>query len=216
MTAVDYDFWLFDLDGTIIDVEESYPLEVFDEVGDRLGHEFSEREVEVLWYGLGETRRRTLDELGVDPVEFWEVFHDVEDPMARAEATFVYDDAESVVPAIDEPVGLVTHCQSYLTGPILDELDIADWFDAVVCCTDEIGWKPDPRPVERTIAELGVGHNGHEGVLAGDDPADVGAAWNGGLDSVHVQRFDPDERGLCVMGDYRVQRLTELDRNGET
>ena len=30
-----YDFWLFDLDGTLVDAEWSYTREVFDRVGDR-------------------------------------------------------------------------------------------------------------------------------------------------------------------------------------
>ena len=32
----EYDYWLFDLDGTVVDIEPSYPRSVFDEVGDRL------------------------------------------------------------------------------------------------------------------------------------------------------------------------------------
>ncbi|MFC6725831.1 HAD family hydrolase, partial [Halobium palmae] len=40
--------------------------------------------------------------------------------------------------------------------------------------------------------------------------SDVGAAWNAGLDGVHVERHDPDYRGRCVLGDYRVSSLDEL------
>jgi phosphoglycolate phosphatase len=46
--------------------------------------------------------------------------------------------------------------------------------------------------------------------MAGDDADDVGAAWNAGLDAVHVERHDPHERGQCVMGDHRVTSFTEL------
>ncbi|MFB6183738.1 MAG: HAD family hydrolase [Haloarculaceae archaeon] len=210
MAGEGYDFWLFDLDGTVVDVEPSYVRTVFDEVGDRLGREFTDREANVLWYGVGGSRDQYLREWGIDPERFWAVFHDVENPTARAAHTYVYDDAAQFLPALSAPVGLVTHCQPYLTDPILSELDIADWFDAVVCCTDETGWKPDPHPVELAMTDLGVAHNGHEGVLAGDDPDDVGAAWNAGLDAVHVERIDPNERGQCVLGDYRVRSLTDL------
>jgi phosphoglycolate phosphatase len=210
MSRNDYDFWVFDLDGTLVDIEPSYPRDVLTEVGDRLGVTFTERDVTVLWYGMGGTRDQCLRRRGVDPEQFWETFHEVEDPLARASATFLYDDAEQFISRIDGPVGLVTHCQQYLTEPVLEELDIGDWFDSVVCCTEEIGWKPDPGPVEQAMADMGVGYNGHVGALVGVDADDVGAAWNAGLDAVHVERHDPHERGQCVMGDHRVTSFTEL------
>jgi len=129
MASAEYDVWLFDLDGTLVDIEPDHPRRVFDEIGDRLGQEFTDREVTVLWHGLGGSRNEQLREWGVDPEPFWAAFHEIEDPIRRAEATYLYDDVERFVGAIDGPVGLVTHCQEYLTGPVLDELDIADWFD---------------------------------------------------------------------------------------
>jgi len=208
MAADDYDFWLFDLDGTLVDVDASYPRAVMEEVGDRLGVSVSDREADVLWYGVGDARERVLDRLDVDPAAFWETFHEVEDPIARAEAAFCYDDAEWVG-ALDEPVGLVTHCQSYLTEPVLDRLDLRDWFDTVVCCDAETGWKPDARPVELALADLGVGRD-PSGPLVGDNPSDVGAAWNAGLEGVHVERHGHERRGCCVLGDRRLRSLDAL------
>ncbi len=217
MADAAYDFWLFDLDGTLVDVDPAYTTDVFGRVGDRLGHEFSPAEAHRLWHGLGGPRNDQLRAWGVDPATFWEVFHDEEDPQARAAATYLYDDA-AWVGDVDVPVGLVTHCQRYLTDPVLDAVGIREWFDAVVCCDDELGWKPDPAPVEATMAELGVAGGGDRvaadggsaGVLVGDGPHDVGAAWNAGLDAVHVERHGHDRRGLCVVGDRRVTSLAEL------
>ncbi|MFB6096441.1 MAG: HAD family hydrolase [Haloferacaceae archaeon] len=206
-----YDFWLFDLDGTVVDADPAYTREVFDRVGDRIGRAFTDREVAVLWHGLGGPRNRKLREWGIDPDPFWSEFHDVEDPQARAAATHLHPDAAALVAELDAPVGLVTHCQSQLTDPVLERLDIRDWFDAVVCCTDDLGWKPDPGPVEHAIRQLGMG--GTRGVLAGDGDGDVGAAWNAGLDAVHVERHGPDRRGHCVLGDYRVETFDELPRS---
>ena len=206
---VSYDFWLLDLDGTLVDVRPDYVTGVFEEVGDRLGREFTDREAEIIWHGLGGSRNEQLAEWGVDVDRFWETFHDVEDAQARAEHTYLYDDADFVAD-LDGPVGLVTHCQQYLTDPVLDRLDIRDWFDTVVCCTEEIGWKPDPEPVELAMDDLGVGYNGHQGVLAGDGPHDIGAAWNAGLDGIHVERHDPHRRGQCVLGDRRIESFGEL------
>ncbi len=209
MVAAEYDFLLFDLDGTLVDTTPEYRADVLTRVGERMGCSFSEWEVEALWHGMGDTRERCLRECGLDEAEFWDAFHEVEDPEVRANHTFLYDDAASVGD-LDVPVGIVTHCQEYLTGPVLDHLDIADWFDTVVCCTDDLGWKPDPTPVRTAMTNLGVAENGHEGALVGDDPVDIGAAWNAGLDGVHVERVDPEERGMCVWGDYRIRSVRTL------
>lgn len=219
MDSSAYDFWLLDLDGTLVDIEQSYIYDVFDEIGERLGVTFTDREAELVWYGIGDARNDLLAEKGIEPELFWDTFHQVEHPEARTEATYLYDDASAFVPELDGPVGVVTHCQEYLTDPVLAKLDIEDWFDTVVCCTDETGWKPDPQPVQQAMRELGVAHNGHVGVLVGDDPQDIGAAQNAGLDSVHVRRraYERLSSGLQNEGafysmgaDRNVSSLEEL------
>ncbi|MCU4742937.1 HAD family hydrolase [Halobacteria archaeon AArc-m2/3/4] len=204
-----YDFWLLDLDGTLIDVEWSYTREVFDAVGDRIGREFTDREATILWNGLTGSRDRQLREWGIEPTSFWAAFHAEEDPLVRAEQTFLHEDA-AFVADLEVPVGLVTHCQQFLADPVLDSVGIRDWFDGIVCCTEETGWKPDPGPVEQAMREIDVAGNGHRGVLAGDGSNDVGAAWNAGLDAIHVERIGHDRRGRCVLGDYRVTSFDEL------
>jgi phosphoglycolate phosphatase len=207
MAEPPYEKWVFDLDGTLIDVDPAYVHDVFDRVGDRLGYEFTDEEAEAVWHGLGGFRNDQLAEWGVDVGRFWEVFHEEECPEARADATFLYDDAAAVAD-LEAPTVLVTHCQQYLTDPILEGLDIRDWFDAVVCCTEETGWKPDPEPVQMALSAAGA--NGGRGVLVGDGPQDIGAAWNAGLDGAHVERHGHDRRGMCVVGDHRLERVDEL------
>ncbi|PSQ16687.1 HAD family hydrolase [Halobacteriales archaeon QS_8_69_73] len=207
MTTRTYDRWVFDLDGTLVDVEPGYIHDVFDRVGDRLDRGFTAEQAETVWHGLGGPRNDRLASWGVDVEAFWKAFHAEENGTARAEATFLHDDA-AVVGELTEPTVLVTHCQRYLTDPVLDVLDIRDWFDAVVCCTEEIGWKPDPRPVRMALREAGA--ESGDGVLVGDGPHDVGAAWNAGLDGAHVERHGHEQRGLCVVGDHRLERIDEL------
>ena len=207
-----YDFWLFDLDGTLIDTEWAYTRAVFDRVGDRLGRSFSDREAEILWHGLGGSRDPQLRAWGIDPEAFWAVFHDEEQPQVRAEATYLHEDAAEFMTELDRqgvPTGVVTHCQTFLTEPVLAHLDIADYFETVVCCDEQLGWKPDPAPVAHAMANMGV--DSHQcGVLAGDGESDIGAAWNAGLDGIHIERHDPARRGRCVLGDYRIESFDSL------
>jgi phosphoglycolate phosphatase len=202
-----YDFWLLDLDGTLVDIERRYIHSVFDRLSDRLGIAFSDREAEAIWYSHDGVIERVLGPHGIERGQFWEAFHRVEDPQARAAATYLYDDA-AFVADLDVPVGLVTHCQRYLTDPVLDRFDIADWFDAVVCCTDEIGWKPDPAPLYQAIDRLGVEGSG---VLAGDSPSDLAAARNAGLDALYVARSEPFDRRIdSANGAVRIDGFGDL------
>ncbi|MWV64794.1 HAD hydrolase-like protein [Halorubrum sp. JWXQ-INN 858] len=213
MVLSEYDFHLFDLDGTLVDADWSYTRSVFDRVGDRLGRRFSDREAYVLWHGLGGARADTLRDLGIDPDRFWPAFHAVEDPAARAASTFLHDDAARLLDRLAEstaPAGLVTHCQRFLADPVLDRLDLHDRFDAIVCCTDDTGWKPDPDPLRLAMREMGVSAATDRGYYAGDGESDVGAAWNAGLDAVHVERVGHADRGRCVLGDRRVDSFDEL------
>ena len=212
MTALpdDFDYWLLDLDGTLVDVEWSYTREVFDRVGDRVGREFNDYEAEVLWHGLGGSRDATLRSWGIEPEPFWDAFHAVEDPAQRAQETFLYDDA-AFVADLDVPTALVTHCADHLTQPVLDHVGIRDWFDGVVCCDYDVGYKPNPEPVELAMQRAGIDPDRDgRGVLAGDGASDIEAAANAGVESIHVERHDPDRRGRCVLGDYRVGSFEEL------
>lgn len=203
-----YDFWVVDLDGTLVDVTPDYRRSVMAAVGDHINYSFSNQQIERLWHGLGARPSTHLQRWGIDPEEFWSAFHEVEDPVERAAATQLYPDA-AVIGAVTQPVGLVTHCQSYLTDRVLAELGIEEWFDTVVCCDDEIGWKPDPQPVERALDGLPVETSPSSGALIGDSSVDVGAAWNTGLDAIHVERHGHNRRGCCIRADQNVTALTE-------
>lgn len=215
MATAGYDCWLFDLDGTIVDVERSYLDRVLGDVATALDCSFTSDERLALWYGTDGVRRATLHRHGIAVETFWRTFERVRDPHERVAATRLYDDATGVGD-LDDPVGIVTHCPAAITDEVLDAVDIADWFDTVVCCDDDLGWKPDPDPVRHALTDLGVAPdaltNGTDGVLVGDAPCDVGAAWNTGLDAVHVERHDPTVRGRCVRADRRVTSVGDVVR----
>lgn len=204
-----YDFWVVDLDGTLIDVDPEYITRTIGRVGKELGVDFSPSEAERIWRGFHGEPTQLLAGKGVDPAAFWQTYHEVEDADERAAATFRYPDAE-VFAAVPAPVALVTHCQPYLIGPVMERIGIADWFDAIVCCNDDLGWKPDPGPIEHAVDALGRSLSADRGAVVGDTALDVGAAWNAGLDAIHIERHSPARRGCCVRADYRVTDLREL------
>lgn len=207
MAPLAYDFWLLDLDGTLVDVDPGYKRELLAEVGDRLGVSFADHEVERVWHGSTASRQGVLEGKGLAERQFWSVFDEADDPATRVEATFLYEDA-AVVRSLEGPTGIVTHCPASITERVLAHLDIEDWFDTVVCCDETIGWKPDPAPIREAMDDLSV--NGGSGVYAGDGPHDVGAAWNAGLEGIHVDRHDAALRGEYVFADHSVRAFTDL------
>ena len=202
-----YDFWLLDLDGTLVDVEPAYKRELVSAGGDRLAVSFADWEVTRLWHGSTASRHEVLASKDLTERRFWEAFDAVDDVEQRVEATFLYGDA-AVVSDLDVPTGLVTHCPAPITTRVLDHLDIRDWFDTVVCCDETVGWKPDPAPIHEAVPGLPV--EGGDGVYVGDGPHDIGAAWNAGLDGIHVDRHDAALRGEYVFADHEVRAFTDL------
>lgn len=205
--VTEYDFWLFDLDGTLVDVEWEYIRTVFDRLEQEIDYSFSDREARILWRGLTGSRNQFLRDRDIDVDTFWQAFNSAEDPQQRADAAYLFPDAHWIS-EVDQPVGIVTHCQPFLAQPVIDRLDISDWFDVVISCNDDLGWKPDPTPVELAIDELGV--SSRAGIMIGDSPGDIGAAWNAGLDAVHIERHSPDFRGYRVVADDQIRQLGAL------
>ncbi|GAB3690744.1 HAD family hydrolase [Salinarchaeum chitinilyticum] len=233
MAGTAYDAVLFDLDGTIVAPAFDHVRATFDAVGAELGHHFSDEEARRLWHGLGGPRNDHLRDLDVDPTAFWRVFDATEDPQDRAAAMRVFDDAR-LAADLSVPTAIVTHCPPEPTAAVLDFHGLDEWFDAVVCCSDDLGWKPDPGPIQHALGEIGMAHVGTAGdgpvaadggtperrhedpdeespraLYVGDTAGDVGAAWNAGLDAVHVERFDHERREHCVLADYRVSSLAD-------
>jgi len=64
------------------------------------------------------------------------------------------------------------------------------------------------------MTDLDVNPQSDRGYYVGDGESDVSAAWNAGLDAVHVERVGHEDRGRCVLGDRRVSRLDELLAGG--
>lgn len=255
MAGHPYDAVLFDLDGTLVAPEFEHVRGVFDRVGEHLGTHFSDETARRLWHGLGGPRNDHLRDLGVDPGAFWRVFDATEQPERRAAAMEVFEDA-ALAARLPVPTGLVTHCPPDPTAAVLEYHGLDAWFDSVVCCSDDLGWKPDPGPLQHALADLGLpagtrtatdggigpapnpggagastvdagptdggaadatdagpvtSDDAPRALYVGDTPGDVGAAWNAGLDAVHVERFGHELREHCVLADYRVERLDECE-----
>ncbi len=199
-----FDCHLFDLDGVLVDVEDSYRRKIFDEVGEVTGRHYTDRQIKELWHGVGgESREEILRSWGEDPRAFWRVFDWFDAPERRLEHTYVYSDADALS-SIEGPVGVVTHSPRELAIPALERADLLDVVDEVVPCSYETGYKPDPAPIEICLERLGV-EGDSDVAMVGDSECDVHGAWNAGITGGHVDRI-----GHPVPADFRVENLREL------
>ncbi|XGI83196.1 HAD family hydrolase [Halorutilales archaeon Cl-col2-1] len=205
-----FDYYLFDLDGVIVDVEEEYRRAVFDEVEDRLGRSFSDDQIRNLWHGIGEdSRDEILRSWGYDePRDFWDVFDEVDTVERRLEYTYAYDDAYSIE-EIDAKKGVVTHSPPELAVPALEKAGLDHHFDTVVSCSYDIGFKPDPNPIQRCMSEIGAEPSSdadtESTVMVGDSTSDVKGAWNAGITASHIDRL-----GHPVEADINVESVDEI------
>lgn len=105
-------------------------------------------------------------------------------------------------------LGLCTNKQHDLTVEILNQLDLARYFSAVIGERFGRPRKPDPAPLRGVLAALAVAKE--RAVMVGDSAADVGCAKAAGVASVVVSfgysRFPAAQLG----GDTVVDRLADL------
>jgi phosphoglycolate phosphatase len=105
-------------------------------------------------------------------------------------------------------LGLCTNKQHELTIDILNELDLAKYFSAVVGERMGRPRKPDPAPLRGILSALGV--QAGQAIMVGDSAADVGCAKAAGVASVVVSfgysRIAPQDLG----GDAIIASLNEL------
>jgi len=151
---------------------------------------------------MGGDRKEILRDWGFDPREFWEVFDGIDTPERRVEHTYSYDDT-AVLDEIDAPKGVVTHSPPALADRALDETGLADEFDSVVCCSYELGYKPEPAPIRACLDDIGASPD--DTVMIGDSVSDVRGAWNAGLTAAHVDRV-----GHRVDADINLNSLDEV------
>ena len=97
-------------------------------------------------------------------------------------------------------LGCVTNKASEFTHPLLRDLDIADYFEVIICGDDTVKIKPDPLPLLTAAQRMQV--NPQKSLMMGDSSNDVRAARAAGFQIIctsygynhgeDIRRYGPD------------------------
>jgi phosphoglycolate phosphatase len=196
---------IFDLDGTIIDNDDAYMELMLRRVGSDLGHDLTLKHAKELWYSINsETRDSVIEGWGFDPDRFWTVFNKYENIDEKLRSTYLHEDT-AILKGIPLPKGIVTHTSYDHTDKLLKKVGMRQYFDPIVACTEDTGYKPSPLPIIYCVMSMKLKPD--DVVYIGDTLSDMLAARNAGVKSVYVNRFN---RPINIKPDYEIRRMEKL------
>jgi phosphoglycolate phosphatase len=201
---------LFDLDGTLVD---SYAA-LADAVNFARGkYGLPSLPAETIREFVGEGLERLLSRAFEDgvPAGATEAFETRYDAIC-CEQSRVLADVESTLSALDRSgvaMAVCTNKPTAFSRKILEFLDLARFFCAIVGPDAAGARKPEPQHVLRTLEATHCGPE--EALFVGDMPIDVKAAHNSGLAAAVVPTGSSSSSALRAAGpDHYLDRLADL------
>lgn len=158
MKLWEYDAFIFDLDGTLIDSERYHALAFADAVLAQSGYRISEDEHREFfskhstWFATELNKRHGLS---LDPDEV------LAHKRRRVQEIFEARPFEGAREFLDfwkgnKPIALASNSPIGFVGPALEEAGLIRYFDAITTSDEVVHRKPHPEMIERTIQKLGV------------------------------------------------------------
>jgi phosphoglycolate phosphatase len=196
---------VFDLDGTIIDNDDGYMELMLKRVGSEIGRDLGLRHAQELWYSIGAmSRDEVIARWDINPDFFWSVFSKYENLDEKLKYTYLHRDALALK-KIKVPMGIVTHTSLEHTSKLLEHVGMRPYFDPIIACTEDTGFKPSPLPILYCVMTMKLGFD--EVLYVGDTMSDMMAAREAHVKCVYVNRFG---RPIAFEPDYEIDSLKKL------
>mgnify|MGYP003624320441 FL=1 len=205
--------FIFDLDGVIVDTAKYHYL-AWRKLANELGFEFTQEQNELF---KGVSRKRCLEillEIGkikASPEQFnrWlvEKNEDYLSLIEKMDASEILPDVQRVLKFLKKhnmPIALGSASKN--ARPILEKVNLMDYFDAIVDGTQVTKAKPDPEVFLLAAVQMGV--NPKECVVFEDAVAGIVAANNAGMLSIGIGEEKVLSEAKFVFADF-----TEMDDN---
>ncbi|ASO04259.1 beta-phosphoglucomutase [Arenibacter algicola] len=205
--------FIFDLDGVIVDTAKYHYL-AWRKLANELGFEFTQEQNELF---KGVSRKRCLEillEIGKikasqEQFNRWlvEKNEDYLSLIEKMDESEILPDVQRVLKFLKKhnmPIALGSASKN--ARPILEKVNLMDYFDAIVDGTQVTKAKPDPEVFLLAAAQMGV--NPKECVVFEDAVAGIVAANNAGMLSIGIGEEKVLSEAKFVFADF-----TEMDDN---
>ncbi|GBF22180.1 MULTISPECIES: beta-phosphoglucomutase [Arenibacter] len=205
--------FIFDLDGVIVDTAKYHYL-AWKKLANELGFEFTQEQNELF---KGVSRKRCLEillEIGKikasqEQFNRWlvEKNEDYLSLIEKMDASEILPDVQRVLKFLKKhnmPIALGSASKN--ARPILEKVNLMDYFDAIVDGTQVTKAKPDPEVFLLAAVQMGV--NPKECVVFEDAVAGIEAANNAGMLSIGIGEEKVLSEAKFVFADF-----TEMDDN---
>ena len=193
MQLWDYEAFILDLDGTLIDSGKYHAQAFAYAVLEHSGYKLTPAEHNEFFGSHSTWFSRTLNErygLGLDPEAV------LESKRTRMGEIYVVELFEGVHDFLSfwrgkRPMALATNSPLHFVQPSLEEAGIMNYFDAIVTSDDVVHRKPDPEIIEYTVQKLRV--DPLKTLVFEDQMIGVEAARRAGAHVVAVDNGQPVE-----------------------
>lgn len=206
------EFFLFDMDGTLVDLEKLNFNSFRETIRQSLDLELLKEEYLKYFSGSGSTAgfRRYLGTKGVandDVSGFVKHYRDLKDTMLDER----FDEVVTVKPGVIEflellqtmkkKIAVATSTGRFFASPILQRSGLEKYFEVIVTVNDVVNTKPAPDIFFEAFRRLG-GTDKNKAIIFEDSPNGVASAKNTGMDYVVI--YTPGENDSVVTGEQKV------------
>jgi len=210
MRLSDFQTWLFDVDGTLVDSTSAVVACMKQTALDMGGEVTDETELKASFgRGLMNTLKPWVPEGKIDEAieQYMRNFHSIVGENIR-----LYDGVEELLALLDKrgiSMGIVTGNKMSEMQGIFDRFEIEPYFGSVICADSIPFQKPNPEPVHEALRLL---HRPVEGaVFIGDSEHDIRSGKLAGVKTIAVKGgSSPEDRLLAAKPDFVVEKIADV------
>ncbi|MFX0080887.1 MAG: HAD family hydrolase [Candidatus Hodarchaeota archaeon] len=225
-----FDFYLFDLDGTLLNLGNigAYVDQIFVKTLKKLKvPKTPDKDERLKFWSVGDNYLELLNTWGASKAQtFWKQFDKVDFKQRKAlfneKKLALFDDVKLVLERIHnhkdgKKMGIVTNTANYVVDYVLKKFNIAPFFQEIFSMgfkNDQKSAKPSPSGILSILKKFQYDQNIHKALMIGDSIADILAAKKANISACLITRgtlrYQKEINGWEFQPDYIIERLDKI------